>query len=128
MVTGSSLAVSTRLQLVLPCASSPGTTRDNFDFQAFLETAVGASIDLEFDYVGFWELRLSLADDYGKGRVFIAGDAAHSHPPYGGYGVNTGFEDARNLSWKLAACLQGWGDDRLLDSYGAERHPVFAST
>ena len=107
---------------------APGTTQDNFDFQAFLETAVGAPIDVEFDYVGFWELRLSLADDYGKGRVFIAGDAAHSHPPYGGYGVNTGFEDVRNLSWKLTACLRGWGDDRLLDSYGAERHPVFAST
>ena len=105
-----------------------GTTRENFDFQAFLEQAVGAPVDVDFDYVGFWELRLSLADDYGKGRVFIAGDAAHSHPPYGGYGVNTGFEDARNLSWKLAACLQGWGGDGLLDSYGAERHPVFAST
>ena len=105
-----------------------GTTRDNFDFQAFLETAVGAPIDVAFDYVGFWELRLSLADDYGRGRVFIAGDAAHSHPPYGGYGVNTGFEDARNLSWKLAASLQGWGGDDLLASYTAERHPVFAST
>ncbi|MEC7494715.1 MAG: FAD-dependent monooxygenase [Pseudomonadota bacterium] len=105
-----------------------GTTRDNFDFHAFLEKAVGEPIDVEFDYVGFWELRLSLADDYGKGRVFIAGDAAHSHPPYGGYGVNTGFEDVRNLSWKLTACLRGWGGDCLLDSYGAERHPVFAST
>jgi len=106
----------------------PGTTRDNFDFQAFLEKAVGAPIDVDFDYVGFWELRLSLADAYGRGRVFIAGDAAHSHPPYGGYGVNTGFEDARNLSWKLAACLHGWGGEHLLQSYTAERHPVFAST
>ena len=105
-----------------------GTTRDNFDFQAFLEKAVGAPIDVQFDYVGFWELRLSLADTYEKGRVFIAGDAAHSHPPYGGYGVNTGFEDARNLSWKLTACLRGWGSKDLLASYTAERHPVFAST
>ncbi|MGB1872054.1 MAG: FAD-dependent monooxygenase [Candidatus Puniceispirillaceae bacterium] len=105
-----------------------GTTRDNFDFQAFLEKAVGAPVDVKFDYVGFWELRLSLANSYGSGRVFIAGDAAHSHPPYGGYGVNTGFEDARNLSWKLTACLRGWGGDHLLASYTAERHPVFAST
>ena len=45
------------------------------------------------------------------GRMFIAGDAAHSHPPYGGYGVNTGLEDARNLGWKLAAALQGWGGE-----------------
>ena len=105
-----------------------GTTRDNFDFHAFLEKAVGAPIDVAFDYVGFWELRLSLADSYGSGRVFIAGDAAHSHPPYGGYGVNTGFEDSRNLSWKLTACLQGWGGENLLASYTAERHAVFAST
>ena len=46
---------------------------------------------------------------YRNGRIFIAGDAAHSHPPYGGYGINTGLEDARNLGWKLAAALQGWG-------------------
>ncbi len=105
-----------------------GTTRDNFDFKAFLTKAVGDDVDVEFSYVGFWDLRLSLADTYGRGRVFIAGDAAHSHPPYGGYGVNTGFEDARNLSWKLAACLAGWGGDGLLTSYSAERHPVFAST
>lgn len=105
-----------------------GTTRDNFDFQAFLERAVGASIDVDFSYVGFWDLRLSLADEYGKGRVFIAGDAAHSHPPYGGYGINTGFEDARNLAWKLTACLRGWGGANLLTSYTTERHPVFAST
>ena len=62
------------------------------------------------------------------GRVFIAGDAAHSHPPYGGYGINSGLEDARNLGWKLAAVLQGWGGEALLDSYDAERRPVFEST
>jgi len=60
--------------------------------------------------------------------VFIAGDAAHSHPPYGGYGINTGLEDARNLGWKLAATVQGWGGAGLLGSYDAERRPVFAST
>ena len=106
----------------------PGTTRENFDFRGLLNRAVGAEIDVDFSYVGFWDLRLSLADTYGNGRVFIAGDAAHSHPPYGGYGINTGFEDARNLSWKLAARRAGWGGDGLLSSYSAERHPVFAST
>ena len=70
----------------------------------------------------------ALADSYGAGRVLIAGDAAHSHPPYGGYGVNSGLEDAVNLSWKLAATLQGWGGPHLLASYDAERRPVFAST
>ncbi|MGH9100525.1 MAG: FAD-dependent monooxygenase, partial [Acidimicrobiales bacterium] len=58
----------------------------------------------------------------------IAGDAAHSHPPYGGYGLNTGLEDAVNLAWKLAAVLRGWGGDCLLESYTLERQPVFAET
>jgi hypothetical protein len=99
-----------------------------FDFKAYLESAIGAEIDVDFDHVGFWDLRFAHADQYRCGRVFIAGDAAHSHPPYGGYGINTGFEDARNLGWKLAATLQGWGGPALLDRYHAERHGVFAST
>ncbi|MDQ0314550.1 FAD-dependent monooxygenase [Amorphus orientalis] len=106
----------------------PGTTKDNFDFTGYLHQSAGAEFDVEFDYIGFWDLRFAVADTYRKGRVFIAGDAAHSHPPYGGYGVNTGFEDARNLGWKLAASLQGWGGEALLDSYDAERRPVFQST
>lgn len=106
----------------------PGTTRENFDFAGLLREAVGADFDLQIDYVGFWDLRFAIANHYRKGRVFIAGDAAHSHPPYGGYGINTGFEDARNLGWKMAAFLRGWGGEDLLDSYDAERRPVFAST
>lgn len=106
----------------------PGTTKDNFDFATYLQEAVGAPFDVTFEHIGFWDLRFMLAERYRKGRVFIAGDAAHSHPPYGGYGVNSGLEDARNLGWKLAATLQGWGGDGLLDSYDAERRPVFAST
>ncbi|MCB1462249.1 MAG: FAD-dependent monooxygenase [Nitratireductor sp.] len=106
----------------------PGTTKENFDFKAMLHRAVGQPFNLEFEHIGLWELRVAIADHYRAGRVFIAGDAAHSHPPYGGYGVNTGFEDARNLGWKLAAVLAGWGGEGLLDSYEAERRPVFAST
>ncbi len=106
----------------------PGTTKDNFDFAAYLHEAVGAPFDVEFEHIGFWDLRFMLADSYRAGRIFVAGDAAHSHPPYGGYGVNSGLEDARNLGWKLAATLQGWGGERLLDSYDDERRPVFAST
>ena len=105
-----------------------GTTQDNFDFKAYLHEAVGAEFDVAFEHIGFWDLRFAIADNYRAGRVFVAGDAAHSHPPYGGYGVNTGFEDARNLGWKLAARLEGWGSDALLDSYSTERHGVFAST
>ncbi|WP_099867141.1 FAD-dependent monooxygenase [Pararhizobium haloflavum] len=104
------------------------TTAENFDFTGYLHKAVGAEFDVAFEHIGFWDLRVTIADTYRQGRIFIAGDAAHSHPPYGGYGINTGFEDARNLGWKLAARLQGWGGAGLLDSYDAERRPVFAST
>ncbi len=103
-------------------------TRDNFDFVACLRDAFGAPIDVEFEHVGFWDLRIAIARGYRSGRVFIAGDAAHSHPPYGGFGINTGFEDARNLGWKLAAVIDGWAPPGLLDSYSAERRPVFVST
>ena len=61
---------------------------------------------------------------YRVGRVFLAGDAAHVHSPAGGQGMNTGLQDAANLSWKLAAAYHGWAGDALLDSYHAERHPV----
>lgn len=105
-----------------------GTTADNFDFRSYLHQAVGATFAVEFEHIGFWDLRFAIADTYRADRIFIAGDAAHSHPPYGGYGVNSGLEDARNLGWKLAATLQGWGGEQLLDSYDAERRPVFAST
>ncbi|MDR8413200.1 FAD-dependent monooxygenase [Nonomuraea sp. 3-1Str] len=61
---------------------------------------------------------------YRAGRVFIAGDAAHVHAPAGGQGMNTGLQDAANLSWKLAAAVRGWAPAGLLESYEAERHPV----
>ena len=105
-----------------------GTTKDTLDPAAMLTRAVGRPFAHEVLHTGLWDLRVSLADTYRRGRAFVAGDAAHSHPPYGGYGINTGFEDARNLGWKLAATLQGWGGPGLLDSYDAERRPVFAST
>jgi 2-polyprenyl-6-methoxyphenol hydroxylase-like FAD-dependent oxidoreductase len=105
-----------------------GTTKDNFDFRDYVYKAAGATFGMEFDHIGFWDLRFAAADTYRNGRLFIAGDAAHSHPPYGGYGINTGLEDARNLGWKLAATLQGWGGKSLLDSYTPERQPVFVST
>jgi hypothetical protein len=105
-----------------------GTDRNNFDFAAYLHKAVGATFDVELVYVGFWDLRIATADQYRNTRVFIAGDAAHSHPPYGGYGINTGMEDAVNLGWKLDALLKGWGGPALLDTYQEERRPVFEST
>jgi 2-polyprenyl-6-methoxyphenol hydroxylase-like FAD-dependent oxidoreductase len=65
-----------------------------------------------------------LAERYRVGRVLLAGDAAHVHPPLGGQGLNVGVQDAFNLGWKLAAQVQGWAPETLLDTYEAERHPV----
>jgi FAD binding domain/Aromatic-ring hydroxylase, C-terminal len=65
-----------------------------------------------------------LVDRYGDGRVFVAGDAAHIHPPTGAQGMNTGIQDAYNLAWKLALAVEGRAADGLLASYDAERHPV----
>lgn len=68
-----------------------------------------------------------LVERYRVGRVLLAGDAAHVHPPAGGQGLNLGIQDAVNLGWKLAAALDGWAPDGLLDSYHTERHPVAAT-
>lgn len=67
-----------------------------------------------------------LAERYRVGRVLLAGDAAHIHPPIGGQGLNLGIQDAFNLGWKLAAQIHGWAPNTLLDTYQAERHPVAA--
>jgi hypothetical protein len=101
------------------------TDRNNYDFAALLHKAAGFKFACAFDHVGFWDLRVAVAERYRAGRVFIAGDAAHSHPPYGGFGLNNGIEDVANLGWKLAARLKGWGGEDLLNSYGEERRPVF---
>ncbi|MFI9388413.1 FAD-dependent monooxygenase [Kutzneria sp. NPDC052558] len=74
-----------------------------------------------------WEGAQRVAETFRLGRVFLAGDAAHVHPPAGGFGANTGIHDAHNLAWKLAAVLTGWAADRLLDSYDAERRRVGAA-
>ncbi len=68
-----------------------------------------------------------LVERYRSGRVLMAGDAAHVHPPVGGQGLNLGLQDAFNLGWKLAGQVQGWAPDDLLDSYHDERHPVAAA-
>jgi hypothetical protein len=93
-----------------------------------MERAAGFKFACEFDYVGFWDMAVAIAKQYQVGRVFIAGDAAHSHPPYGGYGLNNGLDDVSNLGWKLAARLNGWGSDALLQTYTEERQPIFRET
>ncbi|MGE4167710.1 MAG: FAD-dependent monooxygenase, partial [Xanthobacteraceae bacterium] len=72
-----------------------------------------------------WTAGMALvADSFGEGRVFMAGDAVHLFTPTGGFGMNTGIDDAVNLAWKLAAMVQGWGGKQLLASYETERRPI----
>lgn len=107
----------------------PDTDRDSeLDGAALLAEAAGFPFACEFEYLARWQARVAIAANYRDRRVFIAGDACHIHPPYGGFGLNTGLEDAVNLGWKLAATLQGWGGDALLDTYDLERRPVFTET
>jgi 2-polyprenyl-6-methoxyphenol hydroxylase-like FAD-dependent oxidoreductase len=75
-----------------------------------------------------FRISMRLAERYRQGRAFIAGDAAHIHPPTGGQGMNTGIQDAYNLAWKLALVVQGQAPEALLDSYESERRPVGADT
>jgi 2-polyprenyl-6-methoxyphenol hydroxylase-like FAD-dependent oxidoreductase len=87
---------------------------------------LATGIDLPYRILSsdVWTASRLLADRYSRGRAFLVGDACHLHPPYGGYGMNMGIADSVDLGWKLAAVLQGWGGEALLDSYEAERRPV----
>jgi 2-polyprenyl-6-methoxyphenol hydroxylase-like FAD-dependent oxidoreductase len=96
----------------------------SFDADSCLRKAVGASFPYEILSVLPWKRRGLVAKCYGRGRVFLAGDAVHQSSPTSGLGMNTGLGDAVDLGWKLAAVINGWGGDRLLESYGAERMPV----
>jgi 2-polyprenyl-6-methoxyphenol hydroxylase-like FAD-dependent oxidoreductase len=91
---------------------------------AVVRTAAGVP-DLEVKILGIdpWIAASLVAERFRGGRVFIAGDAAHEMPPTGGFGLNTGVQDAHNLAWKLAAVLNGWARPDLLDTYDAERRP-----
>ncbi len=94
------------------------------DARALVDAAVGEPVDATVLSTDPWTARMQLVDTLRAGRVFLAGDAAHLNPPFGGHGLNTGIGDAVDLGWKLAAVLQGWGGPGLLDSYEAERRPV----
>ncbi|KAK1727475.1 FAD binding domain-containing protein [Colletotrichum acutatum] len=81
--------------------------------------------DIELVTIGFWEMSARIAEKFAEGRVFLAGDAAHTLPPNrGGYGANTGFADAHNLAWKIAAVRAGVADEGILGTYDEERRPV----
>jgi 2-polyprenyl-6-methoxyphenol hydroxylase-like FAD-dependent oxidoreductase len=97
---------------------------DDAEMRGRFEALVGTPVKYETLHVNKWTQRLMLSTGYGKDRVFVAGDACHLVIPTGGLGYNTGVGDAIDISWKLAATLQGWGGPELLRSYEVERRQV----
>ena len=99
---------------------------DSVDRHASIRAILGVEADFAYDVISEedWVGRRLVADRFRDRRVFIAGDAAHLWVPYAGYGMNAGIADAVNLAWLLAARLQGWGGERMLDAYEAERQPI----
>ena len=89
-----------------------------------IRAAVGSNIPVDVQSVDDWTAHQLIAERYRHGRVFLAGDACHLHPPFGGHGMNMGIGDAVDLGWKLAAVIRGWGGPALLESYEIERRQV----
>jgi 2-polyprenyl-6-methoxyphenol hydroxylase-like FAD-dependent oxidoreductase len=105
--------------------------RDELDFDSVdrdwaIRTILGVGPDFEYQTVSKedWIGRRLVADKFRDRRVFICGDAGHLWIPHGGYGMNAGIADAANLSWMLAAVLNGWAAPAILDAYEAERRPI----
>lgn len=112
------------LWFFMPANIGPDVTYTPAEAVAAIRHSTGLDMDFEILSSDEWIASKLLADSYREGRVFLAGDACHLHPPFGGFGMNMGVADSVDLGWKLAACLQGWGGPELLDSYEAERRPA----
>ncbi|WP_233151784.1 FAD-dependent monooxygenase [Pelomonas sp. KK5] len=108
----------------MPTAVPKDVKFEPADAPALIRQATGIDLPYEVLSSDEWVASSLLADRYRDRRVFLAGDACHLHPPFGGYGMNMGVADGVDLGWKLAALLDGWGGAALLDSYEAERAQV----
>jgi len=134
MGEGALLPVDNEDRWVIHVPWSPDRGESLEDFSnarcaAHIGAAVGVpDIDVEITGKAPWHASDRVADSYGEGRVFLAGDSAHEMPPTGAFGSNTGIQDAHNLAWKLAAVLRGWAGMPLLDTYQHERRPVAVTT
>jgi 2-polyprenyl-6-methoxyphenol hydroxylase-like FAD-dependent oxidoreductase len=94
------------------------------DPEAVITALVGRRVEIEVISVDAWQARRAVVDRYREGRFLLVGDAARQTPPWGGHGYNTCVLDAVDVSWKLAAVLEGWAGEALLDTYERERRPV----
>jgi 2-polyprenyl-6-methoxyphenol hydroxylase-like FAD-dependent oxidoreductase len=104
--------------------SAGGDAPEEFDDAYYLSQAIAIDTPVTVLSSDTWHLTHRVAGNFRAGRVFFAGDAAHTLSPSGGFGMNTGIADAADLGWKLAAALAGWAGPDMLDSYDTERRPV----
>lgn len=111
--------------MLVPIGDLPEGAFSDAEATHIIRKAIGdASADVKLNSIGHWNMSAQVAKHFRKGRVLLAGDAAHRFPPTGGLGMNTGIQDAHNLIWKLAAVIDGIADESLLDSYETERRPI----
>ena len=122
--SGCFIAIDGKEHFTFQLALRPGQNASDIDPQAAISTAFGRPLDCEIVSVQPWTAHQLVAESYGAGRIFLAGDAAHLFVPTGGFGMNTGISDAVDIGWKLAALYRGWGGPGLLASYEAERRPI----
>lgn len=128
MVSGVLIAYDLGRNLVLLCNFDPekqpvGTWTEDLCLK-LVKAAIGPATPIQIQSWRPWALSRQVAKSYRTGNVFLAGDAAHSFPPTGGLGLNSGIADVHNLAYKLAAVLQGWADPSILSTYEFERRQV----
>jgi 2-polyprenyl-6-methoxyphenol hydroxylase-like FAD-dependent oxidoreductase len=123
-VRGTLIAQNDRDIWTLHSRFPEGKTPETINPSEIIQNFAGRSFEHQVLVANHWSPHLLVADAYQRGRVLLAGDAAHQYIPTGAYGMNTGIGDAFDVGWKLAAVLSGFGGRGLIDSYEVERRPV----
>jgi putative polyketide hydroxylase len=129
-VRGAFWPVSHRYRWIFTPEGVPGAKAEYYTPAVctdLIRKGAGADVNVEVLSAMLWQHEMGIATQWREGCVFLAGDAAHRFPPHGGFGMNSGIQDAQNLGWKLIAVLRGGAGSSLLDTYEAERKPVALS-